>query len=55
MDEKRPAKAAGSPPKAKKENIHAGHRQRLRKKFLQLGADSLEPHELLEQIGRAHV
>ena len=50
MDEKRPAKAAGSPPKAKKENIHAGHRQRLRKKFLQLGADSLEPHELLELL-----
>lgn len=48
MDEKKPAKAAGSPSKAK--NIHAGHRQRLRKKFLQLGADSLEPHELLELL-----
>lgn len=50
MDEKRPAKTAGNPSKAKKENIHAGHRQRLRKKFLQSGADSLEPHELLELL-----
>ena len=50
MDEKKPAKTAGNPSKAKKENIHAGHRQRLRKKFLQQGADSLEPHELLELL-----
>ena len=50
MDEKKPAGTAGNPSKAKKENIHAGHRQRLRKKFLQQGADSLEPHELLELL-----
>lgn len=50
MDEKKPAGTAGNPSKAKKENIHAGHRQRLRKKFLQMGADSLEPHELLELL-----
>ena len=50
MDEKKTARTAGDPSKAKQGNLHAGHRQRLRKKFLQQGADSLEPHELLELL-----
>ena len=35
---------------AKKENVHAGHRQRLKNKYLSSGADVLEPHELLELL-----
>ena len=31
-------------------NCHSGHRERMRKKYLQNGADSMEPHELLEML-----
>ena len=31
-------------------NIHAGHRERLKNKFLRLGAEGLEEHELLELL-----
>ena len=30
------------------QSIHAGHRQRLKDKYLKCGADSLSDHELLE-------
>lgn len=30
------------------QNIHAGHRERLKNKFLRLGAEGLDEHELLE-------
>lgn len=33
---------------AKTENIHDGHRQRMREKFLRSGADAFADHELLE-------
>ena len=29
---------------------HSGHRDRLRAKYLNNGADSLEPHEILEML-----
>ena len=29
---------------------HAGHRQRLRERFLKMGLDSFEPHEVLELL-----
>lgn len=32
------------------EKLHSGHRDRLRKKFLQYGADGLEFHELMELL-----
>lgn len=32
----------------KKENLHAGHRQRMRERFLQSGFDGWQPHEVLE-------
>lgn len=34
----------------KKNNVHAGHRERMRKKFLKSGFDSFETHEILEMI-----
>lgn len=37
-------------PTAKKENIHTGHRRRLREKFLLYGADAFHDHELLELL-----
>ena len=30
--------------------LHSGHRERLKKKFIKYGADSLETHELLEML-----
>ncbi|NLK36490.1 MAG: hypothetical protein GX299_00180, partial [Epulopiscium sp.] len=33
-----------------KENIHKGHRQRVRERYLQEGGDSFADHELLELI-----
>ncbi len=35
---------------AQKENIHKDHRNRLRKKFVEGGIESLEPHEVLELL-----
>lgn len=32
----------------KKKNIHAGHRERLRKRFLEKGMDALDDHQILE-------
>ena len=32
------------------ENVHAGHRKRLRKRFIEQGADGFEDHELLELL-----
>lgn len=32
------------------QNIHAGHRERLKNKFLRFGAEALEEHELLELL-----
>jgi len=32
------------------QNIHAGHRERLKNKFIRLGAEGLEEHELLELL-----
>lgn len=32
------------------ENVHKGHRQRLRKKYLEHGIESLEQHEILELL-----
>ena len=37
-----------------KENIHAGHRQRLRERFIKSGADAMFEHELLE-LFLAHI
>ena len=34
----------------KKENPHAGHRERLRKRFLEEGGDSFDKHQLLELL-----
>ena len=35
-------------PKKKPENVHAGHRQRLRNRFIENGLDSFEDHNALE-------
>lgn len=35
---------------AKRKNIHAGHRGRMRERFLSGGLDSFEPHEVLELL-----
>ena len=34
----------------KKGNVHAGHRQRMRKRFIKHGFDGLEPHQILEMV-----
>lgn len=34
----------------KKENVHAGHRQRMRKRFIEHGFEGYEPHEILEMV-----
>ena len=34
----------------KNENVHAGHRQRMRKRFLEHGFEGFEPHEKLEML-----
>ncbi len=36
--------------KTKENNIHQGHRQRLKQKFLENGIEALEPHEALELL-----
>lgn len=36
--------------KVKKDNIHKGHRERMRKRVRERGFDSLEPHEALEVL-----
>ncbi len=33
-----------------KDNVHAGHRNRLRKRFLEEGLDAFKPHEILELL-----
>lgn len=33
-----------------KKNVHAGHRERMRAKYLRVGADGFEEHELLEML-----
>ena len=38
------------PPKTKKENLHANHRQRVKKKFLKFGLDAFSEHEVLEML-----
>lgn len=37
-------------PKNKPKNVHAGHRQRLRKRFIENGLDSFEDHNVLELL-----
>ena len=32
------------------DNVHAGHRNRLRKRFLEEGLDAFKPHEILELL-----
>ncbi len=34
----------------KKENLHAGHRQRKKEQFLKYGLDAFAPHEALELL-----
>ncbi len=34
----------------KKENVHTGHRQRMRKRFIEHGFQGFEPHEILEMV-----
>ena len=34
----------------RKENVHAGHRQRMRKRFIKHGFEGFEPHEILEMV-----
>lgn len=34
----------------KKENVHAGHRQRVKKRFIEHGFDGMEPHQVLEML-----
>ena len=34
----------------KKENLHAGHRKRMREKYLRVGIDAFAEHELLEML-----
>jgi len=34
----------------KKENIHAGHRQRVKSRFIEHGFDGMEPHQILELV-----
>lgn len=36
--------------KERKKSVHAGHRERMLKKYHKLGADAFEPHELLEML-----
>lgn len=36
--------------KKKKENLHEGHRDRVRQKFLNIGFDNMQDHEILEMI-----
>ena len=33
-----------------KKNVHAGHRERMRKKYLRVGIDGFEEHEILEML-----
>ncbi len=37
-------------PKKKKENLNAGHRERMRARYLAAGLDSFEPHEVMELL-----
>ena len=50
MKEKTQASDNAAKPKNKEANLHAGHRDRMRKKFLNGSISSLEPHEILETI-----
>ena len=34
----------------KNDNLHAGHRQRVRKRFIEHGFEGFEPHEILEMV-----
>ena len=34
----------------KNDNLHAGHRQRVRKRFIEHGSEGFEPHEILEMV-----
>ncbi len=34
----------------KKDNVHAGHRQRVKKRFIEQGFDGMEPHQILEMV-----
>ena len=34
----------------KKENVHAGHRQRVKKRFIEYGFQGMEQHEILEML-----
>ncbi|MCH5170300.1 MAG: DNA repair protein RadC [Oscillospiraceae bacterium] len=45
---KLPSAEKAEKPKNKPKNVHAGHRQRLRKRFLENGLDSFEDHNALE-------
>lgn len=45
---KLPSAQNAEKPTAKPQNVHAGHRQRLRNRFIQNGLDSFEDHNALE-------